>query len=167
MPKFKKKADGYDSIRIVQFDKYCWIQGNKLKLPSGVDIVKFRKSQEILGTIKNVTISKVSGRWYVSFGTQRELTEMPAHPSKSAIGVDLGVTKLVTTSEGDVFKPIHSFKVNQIKIAKLQRKLRKKIKFSQNWKKLNQKLTNCIITLPIFGMTTCTKSVQRSAKTTP
>ena len=141
MPKFKKKADGYDSIRIVQFDKYCWIQGNKLKLPSGVvGIVKFRKSQEILGTIKNVTISKVSGRWYVSFGSERELTEMPAHPCKSAIGVDLGVMKLVTTSEGDVFKPIHSFKVNQIKIAKLQRKLRKKIKFSQNWKKLNQKI---------------------------
>lgn len=116
MPKFKKKADGYDSIRIVQFDKYCWIQGNKLKLPSGVvGIVKFRKSQEILGTIKNVTISKVSGRWYVSFGSERELTEMPAHPCKSAIGVDLGVMKLVTTSEGDIFKPIHSFKVNQIK----------------------------------------------------
>ena len=52
MPRFKKKLDGYDSIRLVQFDKYCWIKGNKLKLPNGVGVVKFRKSQDILGTIK-------------------------------------------------------------------------------------------------------------------
>ena len=140
MPRFKKKSDGYDSIRLVQFDKYCWIKGNKLKLPNGVGVVKFRKSQDILGTIKNVTISKVSGRWYISFCTEKELTEMPIHPSKSAIGVDLGVAKLITTSDGQVFEPKNSFKANQFKLAKLQRKLRKKTKFSQNWKKLNQKI---------------------------
>ncbi|WP_166171756.1 RNA-guided endonuclease TnpB family protein [Acinetobacter sp. SA01] len=140
MPRFKKKSDGYDSIRLVQFEKYCHIEGNRVKLPSGIGFVKFRKSQDILGTIKNVTISKVSGRWYISFGTEKELTEMPIHPSKTAIGVDLGIKKLVTTSEGDVFKPIHSFKANQVKIVKLQRKLRKKTKFSQNWKKLNLKI---------------------------
>lgn len=140
MPRFKKKSDGYDSIRIVQFDRYCGIDGNRVKLPSGIGVVKFRKSQNILGTIKNVTISKVSSRWYISFGTERELLENPVHPSKTVIGVDLGIKKLVTTSEGDVFKPIHSFKANQVKIVKLQRKLRKKIKFSQNWKKLNLKI---------------------------
>ena len=140
MPRFKKKSDGYDSIRLVQFDKYCWIKGNKLKLPNGVGVVKFRKSQDILGTIKNVTISKESGRWYISFCTEKELTEMPIHPSKSAIGVDLGVAKLITTSDGQVFEPKNSFKANQFKLAKLQRKLRKKTKFSQNWKKLNQKI---------------------------
>ena len=140
MPRFKKKSDSYDSIRLVQFDKYCWVKGNKLKLPNGVGVIKFRKSQEILGTIKNVTISKVSGRWYVSFCTETELTEMPIHPSKSAIGVDLGVKKLITTSNGQVFDPINSFKTNQIKLARLQRKQRKKVKFSQNWKKLNFKI---------------------------
>jgi len=58
MPRFKKKSDGYDSIRLVQFDKYCRIEGNRVKLPNGIGFVKFRKSQDILGTIKNVTISK-------------------------------------------------------------------------------------------------------------
>ena len=140
MPRFKKKSDGYDSIRIVQFNKYCYLDGNRVKLPSGVGLVKFRKSQEIRGEIKNVTISKVSGRWYVSFCTEIELTEMPTHPSKSAIGIDLGVKKLITTSNGEVFNPKNSFKTNQVKIAKLQRKLSKKQKFSQNWKKLNSKI---------------------------
>ncbi|MFI9457792.1 RNA-guided endonuclease InsQ/TnpB family protein [Acinetobacter sp. NPDC052428] len=139
MPRFKKKSDGYDSIRIVQFGRYCWVKGNQVKLPNDIGVVKFRKSQNIVGEIKNVTISKHVGKWYVSFGAENTV-EAPVHPSKSAVGIDLGVKKLITTSSGQVFDPINSFKVNQVKLARLQRKLRKKNKFSQNWKKLNLKI---------------------------
>ena len=140
MPRFKRKSDGRDSIRLVQFDKYCRIEGNRVKLPNGVGFVKFRKSQEILGTIKNITISKKSGHWYVSFGTERELSQNPIHPSKTAIGVDLGITKLISTSDGQYIKPKNSFKANQAKLAKLQRQLSRKALFSQNWKKQNRKV---------------------------
>ncbi|WP_298737940.1 transposase [uncultured Psychrobacter sp.] len=140
MPKFKRKSDGRDSIRLVQFDKYCRVKGNQVKLPNGVGLVKFRKSQDIIGTIKNVTISKKSGRWYVSFVTERELAQKPIHPSTSAVGIDLGITKLITTSEGETIKPKNSFKANQLKLAKLQRGLARKTLFSQNWKKHNRKI---------------------------
>ena len=140
MPKFKRKSDGRDSIRLVQFDKYCKIEGNRVKLPNGVGLVKFRKSQDILGIIKNVTISKKSGHWYVSFGTERELDEKPRHPSKTAIGLDMGISKLLTTSNGEYIKPKNSFKANQMKLAKLQRQLNRKVLFSQNWKKQNRKI---------------------------
>ena len=140
MPRFKRKSDGCDSIRLVQFDKYCRVEGNRVKLPNGVGFVKFRKSQDILGIIKNVTISKKSGHWYVSFGTERELEQNPIHPSKTAIGIDLGVSKLVTGSNGQCFKPKSSFKANQGKLAKLQRQLSRKVLFSQNWKKQNRKI---------------------------
>ncbi len=139
MPRFKKKSDGYDSIRIVQFNRYCWVKGNQVKLPNDIGVVKFRKSQDILGEIKNVTISKHVGKWYISFGVE-STAETPTHPSKSAIGVDLGINKLVTTSDGQVFDPINSFKTNQVRLARLQRKLKKKTKFSENWKKLNLKI---------------------------
>ena len=140
MPRFKRKSDGRDSIRLVQFDKYCRIEGNRVKLPNGIGLVKFRKSQDIIGSIKNITISKKSGHWYVSFGTERELPENPTHPSKSAIGIDLGITKLITTSDGETIQPKNSFKANQVKLAKLQRGLAKKVKFSENWKKQNHKI---------------------------
>ena len=140
MPQFKRKSDGRDSIRLVQFDKYCRVEGNRVKLPNGIGLVKFRKSQDIIGTIKNVTISKKSGRWYVSFSTERELDKNPTHPSKSAIGLDMGISKLLTTSNGDYIKPKNSFKTNQLKLAKLQRGLAKKVKFSENWKKQNRKV---------------------------
>ena len=140
MPRFKRKSDGCDSIRLVQFDKYCRVEGNRVKLPNGVGFVKFRKSQDILGIIKNVTISKKSGHWYVSFGTERELEQNPIHPSKTAIGIDLGITKFITTSNADVIQPKNSFKTNQAKLAKLQRQLSRKVLFSQNWKKQNRKI---------------------------
>ncbi|MCD1278393.1 transposase [Psychrobacter sp. CCUG 69069] len=140
MPQFKRKSDGRDSIRLVQFDKYCRIEGNRVKLPNGIGLVKFRKSQDIIGTIKNVTISKKSGHWYVSFGTERELAQTPRHPATSAIGLDMGITKLLTTSNGEVIKPKNSFKANQIKLAKLQRGLAKKVTFSENWKKQKHKI---------------------------
>lgn len=140
MPRFKRKSDGCDSIRLVQFDKYCRVEGNRVKLPNGVGFVKFRKSQDILGIIKNVTISKKSGHWYVSFGTERELAQNPIHPSKTAVGIDLGVAKLIATSDGQVIKPKNSFKANQIKLAALQRQLSRKVLFSQNWKKQNRKI---------------------------
>ena len=140
MPRFKRKSDGCDSIRLVQFDKYCRVEGNRVKLPNGVGFVKFRKSQDIIGIIKNITISKKSGHWYVSFGTERELAQNPIHPSTSAVGIDLGITKLLTTSDGQTIKPKNSFKINQEKLAKLQRQLSKKVKFSENWKKHNRKI---------------------------
>ncbi len=139
MPRFKRKSDGCDSIRLVQFDKYCRIEGNRVKLPNGIGLVKFRKSQDIIGTIKNVTISKKSGHWYVSFGCEREI-ENPIHPSKTAIGIDLGITKLISTSDGQYIKPKNSFKSNQVKLAKLQRQLSRKVLFSQNWQKQNRKI---------------------------
>ena len=30
MPQFKRKSDGRDSIRLVQFDKYCRVEGNRV-----------------------------------------------------------------------------------------------------------------------------------------
>ena len=140
MPQWKRKSDQNDSMRLVQFDKYCRVEGNRIKLPNGVGFVKFRKSQDIIGTIKNVTISKKSGHWYVSFGTERELPQKPIHPSTSAVGIDLGISKLITTSDGQYIKPKNSFKANQVKLAKLQRQLSRKVLFSNNWKKHNRKV---------------------------
>ena len=111
-----------------------------MKLPNGFGVVKCRKSQEVLGRIKYVTISRKSGHWYVSFGTEKESLESPIHPSNSALGLDMGITKLIATSNDQHITPKNSFKTNQFKLAKLQRKLAKKIKFSENWKKQNRKI---------------------------
>ena len=68
------------------------------------------------------------------------MAQNPIHPSKTAIGIDLGISKLITTSNSEVIKPKNSFKANQIKLAALQRQLSRKVLFSQNWKKQNSKI---------------------------
>ena len=138
MPRMKRKNDNEQSFRI-PFQGKCEVDGNRVCLPKEMGWIKFRKSQEIVGKILNITIKRISGKWYASFATVQDI-ENPIHPSKSAIGIDLGVKKLITTSNGQVFDPINSFKTYQIKLARLQRKQRKKVKFSQNWKKLNFKI---------------------------
>lgn len=52
----------------------------------------------------------------------------------------MGITKLITTSNGEYIKPKNSFQTKQLKLAKLQRDLARKVKFSQNWKKKNRKI---------------------------
>ncbi|MGK0290157.1 MAG: putative transposase, partial [bacterium] len=96
--------------------------------------VKFIKSREIEGIIKNATVSLHAGKWYVSFQTEFEVEE-PKHASISQVGIDLGITRFATLSNGDFLKPLNSFKKLEKKLAKEQQKLATKTKFSNNWKK--------------------------------
>ncbi|BEC35623.1 IS element transposase [Escherichia coli] len=139
-PVFKKKTKGCDSIRFVNFSKYCGLDYGRVKLPSGLGWVKFRQSRKIEGVIKNCTISQHAGHWYVSFQVELAVTD-PIHASTSAIGLDAGITKLATLSDGTVFEPVNSFKKNQDKLARLQRRLARMVKFSANWKKQKAKIS--------------------------
>ncbi|HAJ3045833.1 TPA: transposase, partial [Escherichia coli] len=77
---------------------------------------------------------------YISFQVEM-VVEQPAHPSTSAVGLDAGICKLVTLSDGTVFEPVNSFKQNQSRLARLQRQLARKVKFSANWKKQKAKIS--------------------------
>ncbi|HCV4054169.1 TPA: transposase, partial [Shigella sonnei] len=81
------------------------------------------------------------GKWYVSIQTEYEVTE-PTHSSTSMVGLDAGVAKLATLSDGTIFEPVNSFKSNQKKLARLQRAMSRKVKFSNNWNKAKRKVQN-------------------------
>ncbi len=110
-----------------------------MKLPSGLGWVKFRQSQRVNGKIKNATINQLAGQWYISFQVEIETAE-PNHTSTTIVGLDAGVAKLATLSDGTVFKPVNSFQKNQKKLARLQRQLSRKVKFSNNWQKQKRKI---------------------------
>ncbi|MEX4415098.1 transposase, partial [Haemophilus influenzae] len=65
--------------------------------------------------------------------------EIPTHQG-GEIGIDMGVARFATLSSGEYFKPLNAFKTHKGKLAKLQRQLKNKIKFSQNWQKLKAKI---------------------------
>ena len=134
-PKFKKKGIK-ESIR---FPQDCKLEqhNNRLYLPK-IGWVRYRNSRNVVGEIKNVTVSKKCGRFYVSIQTECEV-EIPQHQG-GEIGIDMGIARFATLSNGEYFEPLNAFKTYKGKLAKLQRQLKNKIKFSKNWQKLQAKI---------------------------
>jgi len=136
IPKFKRRGLN-DSFRFPA-PKAIKVENRRIKLPK-LGWMGFHKSQSIEGTIKNATILRRDGKWYISIQVEQEVNQQ-VHPEKSAIGIDLGVKKFVTCSDGSYFDPVNSFKKLQTKLAKAQKRLSKKKKFSENWKKQKIKI---------------------------
>ena len=97
--------------------------------------MRYRKSQDVLGEAKNLTLRESCGKWYVSVQSERDV-EIPKHPSTSAVGVDWGVVNLATLSDGEVVDPCQPLKKFLPKLAKWQRRMARKKKFSKNWRKV-------------------------------
>lgn len=135
-PRFKKKGL-HDAFRYPQGFKLDE-SNSRIFLPK-IGWIRYRNSRKIEGTPKQVTVSLSAGKWYVSIQTEREVPE-PVHPSQSVVGVDMGVARFATLSDGSCIKPLHSFRKHEKKLAKLQRKLAKRVKFSANWRKLKARI---------------------------
>jgi putative transposase len=136
-PKFKKKGR-HESFRIPQgfeVDK----QNGRIKLPK-LGWMRYRKSQEVLGEAKNVTVSESCGKWFVSIQTEREVLT-PQHPSISAVGMDWGVVNFATLSDGKVVGQCQPLKKFLPKLPKFDRRLARKKKFSKNWRKAKARIT--------------------------
>ncbi len=136
-PRFKKKGQS-DSLRFPQGFKVEQ-HNNRILLPK-LGWIRYRNSREMLGTVKNITVSLKCGKWYASVQTERELATQ-IHPSTSIVGVDVGIVRFATLSTGHVFEAVNSFKQKQTKLARYQRVLSRKVKFSSNWKKQKGKIT--------------------------
>ncbi len=136
LPRFKKKGRS-DSFRYPQGFKLDQANG-RIFLPK-LGWMRLRLSRPVLGTVKNVTVSLRAGRWFVSIQTEREV-EPPVPQATSAIGIDMGIAHFATFSDGDFITPLNSFKRHQVRLARYQRRMARKTKFSSNWKKAKAKV---------------------------
>jgi putative transposase len=138
-PKFHKKGLR-DSFRESDPKGIKLDQANsRMQLPK-IGWIRYRNSREVLGAVRSVTVSQSAGKWFVSISTLREV-EQPRHPSTSAVGLDWGVANLATLSNGEVLDPLQPLKKRLPKLAKLQRRMAGKKKFSSNWKKAKAKVS--------------------------
>ena len=142
-PRFKCKGVR-DSFRYPQGVK---VKGNEVWLPK-IGWVKFRKSREIEGKIKQTTVFKKVDKWYVSFSTEIE-KEIPKiiPDKKKAVGIDLGLRTYATMAVGEknLLVTIENPKFLKVKLAKLRflsRELSRKIKKGKNRLKARKKLSS-------------------------
>lgn len=134
-PRFKCKGEK-ESFR---FPQKCKLEQNNNRIYlSKIGWVRYRNSRDVIGKIKNVTVSQKCNKWYVSIQTEYEV-ETPT-PNGGEIGVDMGIIRFATLSNGKHFEPISSFKTHKGKLAKLQRQLNNKSKSSNSRKRLKAKI---------------------------
>ncbi|MGO0666015.1 RNA-guided endonuclease InsQ/TnpB family protein [Pseudomonas aeruginosa] len=132
-PRFKRKGQR-DIFRFPDSKQFKLDQGNSRIFLPKLGWLRYRNSRQVLGTLKNVTVSLSAGHWYVSIQTEREVA-VPLHAAPLAVGIDLGVVRFATLSDGTVYAPLNSFKLHETALRKAQQAMSRKVKFSANWKK--------------------------------
>jgi putative transposase len=103
------------------------VDNRRVFLPK-IGWVGFHKSQSIKGDIKNITVSKEAGSWFVSIQTEREVVD-PVHASNTAVGCDQGVIVPFAFSDGTKTKAIKAVKKFEFQLAALQSKAAQQVKF--------------------------------------
>ena len=136
-PQFKKKGHASDSFRYPQGFK-IEETNNRAYLPK-IGWVQYINSRKIEGIPKNVTVKRDGEKWYLSIQTEIEIGD-PVHNSESEVGIDLGIAQFATLSDGTVIPSINSYAKQEAKLRKEQRKLSRKVKYSNNWKKQAKKV---------------------------
>ncbi len=153
-PRFKRKGEG-DSLRYpdpfqVKLDLSTRDSDGRNLLPRiflpKVGWVKVRLSRQIMGDLRNATVTRKAGRWAVSLQTERDIQEpeIRMHPE---IGLDLGVASFATISSGTRIHPspelVAVLKRAEKTLAWEQRKLSRKFRKgpkSQNFRKQKRRV---------------------------
>ena len=137
-PRFKRKGSGdafrYPDPKQIKLDQ----ANNRLFLPK-LGWIRYRNSRDVLGELRNATVSQSGGTWFVSIQTQREI-EQAVPTATTAIGIDVGIARFATLSDESYIAPLNSFKKHQQRLARYQRCMSRKVKFSNNWKKTKAKV---------------------------
>ncbi len=147
-PVFKKKGchDSYKTISIRSTYKNnnynnisLDVKKKEIKLPK-LGLVKVRGYRHLSKEldIVNATISKEGNKYYVSLCV-REYLKTNQNIIRHAIGIDLGVTSLVTTSEGKKYDKLNIKRIEK-HIEILQQRLSRCIPKSNNYHKMKNKI---------------------------
>ncbi len=132
-PRFKRRGAGdafrYPDPKQIKLDQ----TNDRLFLPK-LGWLRYRNSRDVLGALRNVTVSQSGGKWFASIQTQREVAQ-PLPTATTAIGIDVGIARFATMSDARFIAPLNSFKMHQRRLARYQRRMSRKVKFSNNWKK--------------------------------
>ena len=149
-PKFKSKhkskmtyktCDSHGGIRFVG--------DTHIKLPK-IGLVKCVKHRDFDGIIKAVTVEmKPSGKYYVSVmvecndDTLLKINKKNKYNNPNVVGLDMSLKDFIISShkeDNTIIKYVRNYRKNEKHLSKLQRKLSKKTKGSNNKIKFKQKV---------------------------
>ena len=144
-PKFRNRFL-HNSFRLVEGN--FRIKDNLLTLPKLKIPIKLSLSRKLPSNPSQITITKTSsGEYYASFLC--EVEQAPIATGTKTIGIDLGISTLAVTSDGQNIINPKNYLAAQARLAITQRRLSHKVKGSKNRNKarlvvasLHQKIAN-------------------------
>ena len=144
-PRFHSKKHG-GSFAVPQRFK---VEGNRIFIPKFKGGIRFAKSRDVQGELRNMTVSVTpSGKYYVCIMAQVEVDDL--EKTNLSVGIDLGLKDFVITSNGDRYSSNKFIQKYSKKLATMQKHLSRKKNGSNSWNKqrikvarLQEKITSC------------------------
>jgi len=141
-PQFKKRGV-CDSFSIREKEKFS-IDSRKLKIEKLNSKIKMRQKPRFEGVQKQVTISSKGSKWFASIlidTYENPFVDKIPTESQGGIGIDMGISALAALSDGTIYEANQPLKKQLKKLAKLQRNLARKQKWSNRWHKIKYKIS--------------------------
>jgi putative transposase len=150
-PKFKSKKKARKSFRITNVNdniRICEMTNDTWNIKLGklgfFSVYNWRERLKLVWNAKkinNATIYQDSdSNWYVSLSVESEI-QTPDVELTNPLGIDLGLKDLAIFSDGQVIASQEITKKYSDKLARLQRKQAKMVKFSNNWYKISKQIS--------------------------
>jgi putative transposase len=139
-PRFKGRGR-FDQVAFVAGDGARWQPATGQWAPAAfqaVGSVKIRQHLAVAGTVKTLQLKREYRRWYVIVVADSEPAPLPATGRR--VGIDLGVARFATTSDGQVIANPRFLAVAQGRIAGLERRKARARRGSGNRKRLRRQL---------------------------
>ena len=132
-PRFKSSR----RWRTIEINDQCWQmlrrEGNKIVLKiKGLPRIEIKTSRELPpnSQLKAIRITRKALRTEVALSY--ELPTPETKPVTNPVGIDMGISKRLTLSNGET---VEKREIDRKKIIRLQRSVSRKVKGSNNWKK--------------------------------
>jgi putative transposase len=140
-PRFKP-YQRFDQVRFVAGDGARWKPVGSGRWASAsfqaVGRVKVKQHRQVVGRVKTLQLKREGRRWYVILVTQPDPHPLPA--TGRQVGIDVGVARFLTTSDGEVVDNPRFLDTAQVMIAELQRRKDRARPGSGNRRRLRRQL---------------------------
>lgn len=140
-PQFKKKG-AKDIFVAVDCEKAFYQRNFKFHIPR-VGKVKCAENLRFEGKVNNVVVKRVANHWFaiVNIEVKETPIEIPVVcENQATVGVDMGIKTMLVLSDGTTYDNPKALKSNLKSLKRLQRRLSRKQKGSNNRKRAQMKL---------------------------
>lgn len=134
-PRWAKKRF-WNSLEFIQQGKGLRIENGKIKIHKGI-YLRYFNSRNLPedAKIKRIIVTREIDGWYASICFETQLHQVIPTNENQVVGVDWGIARFITLSNGEYYENPRWFQQHKRKIKIKQRSLARKKKFGSNWQK--------------------------------